>query len=56
MSRCKLVNMQLINNKVLLYSTGSYIQHPLILEKIMKKNVCIAELLILCCTAVINTL
>ena len=56
MSRCKLVHMQWINNKVLLYSTGNYIQYPLILEKNMKKNVCITELLILCCTAVINTL
>ena len=36
-----------INNKVLLYSTGNYIQYPVIniMEKNMKKNVS------LCCTA-----
>ena len=26
--RCKVVNIELINNKVLLYSTGNYIQYP----------------------------
>ena len=30
MSRCKLVYIGWINNKVLLYSTGNYIQHPVI--------------------------
>ena len=29
-SRCKLVYLGWINNKVLLYSTGSYIQYPVI--------------------------
>ena len=29
-SRCKLVYLGWINNKVLLYSTGNYIQYPLI--------------------------
>ena len=29
-SRFKLVRIGLINNKVLLYSTGSYIQYPVI--------------------------
>ena len=29
-SRCKLVYIEWINNKVLLYSTGNYIQYPLI--------------------------
>ena len=29
-SRCKLVFIGWINNKVLLYSTGSYIQYPVI--------------------------
>ena len=29
-SRCKLVHIGWINNKVLLYSTGNYIQYPMI--------------------------
>ena len=29
-SRCKLLHIKWINNKVLLYSTGNYIQYPLI--------------------------
>ena len=29
-SRCKLLYIEWINNKVLLYSTGKYIQYPLI--------------------------
>ena len=29
-SRCKLVYIEQINNKVLLYSTGNYLQHPVI--------------------------
>ena len=29
-TRCKLVYIQWINNKVLLYSTGNYIQNPVI--------------------------
>ena len=29
-SRCKLVYIEWINNKVLLYSAGNYIQHPVI--------------------------
>ena len=28
--RCKLVHTEWINNKVLLYSTGNYIQYPVI--------------------------
>ena len=28
--RCKLLHLEWINNKVLLYSTGSYIQFPVI--------------------------
>ena len=40
-SRCKLLYIGRINNKVLLYSTGSYIQYPMINhnEKNMKKNI-----------------
>ena len=40
-SRCKLLYAGWINNKVLLYSTGNYIQYSVInrnLEKNMKKN------------------
>ena len=33
-SRCKLLHLEWINNKVLLYSTGNYIQYP-----IMEKNI-----------------
>ena len=29
-SRCKLLHIELINSKVLLYSTGNYIQYPLL--------------------------
>ena len=29
-SRCKLLNIGWINNKVLLYSTGDYMQYPVI--------------------------
>ena len=29
-SRCKLLDIEWINNKVLLYSTGSYIQYPMV--------------------------
>ena len=29
-SRCKLLYLEWINNKVLLYSTGNYIQYPVI--------------------------
>ena len=53
-SRCKLLHIDWINNKVLLYSTGNYIQYP-VTEKNIKKNVykCITESL--CYIAEINT-
>ena len=40
-SRCKLVCTEWINNKVLFYSTGNYIQYSVInhMEKNIKKNV-----------------
>ena len=46
-----------INDKVLLHSTGNYIQHPLfnIIEKKMKKNVYMYITKSLCCIAEINT-
>ena len=57
-SRCKLVYIDWLNNKVLLYSTGNYIQYPVINHngKEYEKEciyICITESL--CCTAVINT-
>ena len=56
-SRCKLLYIEWINNKVQLYSTGSYIQYPVInhMEKNMEKNVyvCITESFF--CIAEINT-
>ena len=41
-----------INNKVLLYGTGNYIQYP-VTNHDGKKNICITESL--CSTAEINT-
>ena len=41
-NRCKLLHIEWINNKVLLYSTGNYIQYPEIKNhngKDYKKNV-----------------
>ena len=57
-SRCKLLYLEWINNKVLLSSTENYIQYPMINhngKEYLKKNVhiCITESL--CCTAEINT-
>ena len=57
-SRCKLLYIGWINNKVLLYSTGNYIQYPVIShngEEYDKEciYICITESL--CCTAEINT-
>ena len=57
-SRCKLLYMEWINNKVLLYSTGNYIQYPVINHhgKEYEKEyiyICITESLY--CTEEINT-
>ena len=58
-SRCKLLYIEWINNKVLVCNTGNYIQYPVISHnrKDMKKNIyiyaCITESL--CCTEEINT-
>ena len=56
-SRCKLLYIGWINSKVLLYSTGNYIQYPVINHngKEYEKNgyICITEPL--CCIAEINT-
>ena len=59
-SRCKLLYIEWINNKVLLYSTENYIQYPMInhngKEYFFKNKdvyICITESL--CCTAEINT-
>ena len=43
-SRCKLLHVEWINNKVLLYSTGNYIQYPVINhngKKYEKECVCV---------------
>ena len=57
MSRCKLLYIGWINNKVLLYSTGNYIQYPEVNHngKEYEKECihCITESL--CCTAKMNT-
>ena len=39
-SRCKLLHIEMVYNKVLLFSTGNYIQQPMIniIEKNMRKN------------------
>ena len=57
-SRYKLlcVSIEWINNKVLLYSTGKYIQYPVINhngKEYEKEYIYISESL--CCTAEINT-
>ena len=53
---CNLLYIEWINNKVLLYSTGNYIQCPVINHngKNMKRNAYITESL--CYTAEINTI
>ena len=56
-STCKLLYVEWINNKVLLYSSGSYIQYPLInhnRKEYKKVYICITESL--CCKAEINTI
>ena len=55
-SRCKLLYIKWINNKILLYSTGNYMQYPVINHngKEYEKE-CIHITLSLCCTAEINT-
>ena len=56
-SRYKLLCIELINSKVLLYSTGNYIQYSVINHnRNIKKYIytCITESL--CCTAETNTI
>ena len=56
-SGCKLVYMEWINNKVLLYSTGNYIQYPMTThngKEYKKKNVYIRITESPCCTEEIN--
>ena len=65
--RCKLLYIEWINDKVLLYSTGNYIQDPGIshTEKEYKNNVCVCVYIYMyiythktesfCCTAEIST-
>ena len=63
-SRCKLVYIGWINNKVLLYSTGNYIQYPVINHngRENEKNIYIYIYIYiymtesLCYTAEINTI
>ena len=59
-SRCKLLYREWISNKVLLYSTGNYIQYPVINhngkefgKECIYIYICITESL--CCTVEINT-
>ena len=37
--RCKLLHLEWINNKVLMYSTGTYIQHPVIRTSLVAQMV-----------------
>jgi len=57
-SRCKLLHLEWINNEVLLYSTGNYIQSPGIDHdgKSYLKNIYIYMYESLCCKAEIGTL
>ena len=57
-SRCKLLYMEWINNKVLLYSTENYTEYLMINhngKEYKKKNVYICITESLCCIAEINT-
>ena len=57
-SRCKLLYMEWINNKVLLYSTENYIQYPMINhngKEYKKKNAYIFITKSFCYTSEINT-
>ena len=38
-NRCKVLYIERIKKKVLLYSTGNYIQYPVIMEKNIKKYI-----------------
>ena len=37
--QCKVLHLEWINNKVLLYSTKYYIQSPVIMENTVEKNI-----------------
>ena len=56
-SICELLYIGWINNNILLYSTGNYIQYPVINHsgENMRMNVCMCITESLCCTAEINT-
>ena len=55
MSRCKLLSIERINNKVLLYSTGNYSQYPVINHNGKEyERECIYVFELLCYTAEIN--
>ena len=55
-SRCKLLYIERIESKALLYSTDNYIRYPMINhsgKEYLEKNICIPESL--CCTEEIGT-
>ena len=54
-SRCKLLYIGWINNKVLPYSTGNCIQNPVINHNGKGYEIYICTTESLCCTAEINT-
>ena len=56
--RCKLLPLEWINSKVLMYSTGNHIESPVINHngKEFKKNVCMCITESLCSTAAFQTL
>ena len=54
--RFKLAYIRWIKNKVLLYSTGNYIQHPVTNNNGKEYNVYTWTAESLCCTAEINTI
>ena len=56
MSRCNLLSIEWINNKVLLYSTGNYSQYPVINHNGKEyERECIYVFESLCYTVEINT-
>ena len=53
-SRCKLLHLEWINNKILIYSTGNYIQYPGInhnRKEYYKECICVYIYESSCCTA-----
>ena len=53
--RCKLLHLEWINSKILMYGTGNYIQYPVIMEKTIKEELYMYITESLCYIAEIGT-